>query len=235
MGDLIMLDAVRARRNSASEAPAMAATVAFGSAALTPAARLRTDVPGLSAPIKQFYFDLSCPFSYLAAERVERLLGQVEWIPVTGKGVCGTALPGWEQAAAAEARAEALRLPLSWPEAAEGGFPTALRATAYASRNKAGGRFALAAMRLAFCGGYDLEDPGVLAEAAAAAGLGFDGVVAASQDPSWDSALAASASELARAHISRLPAFRVGGRWFEGEQGLVEAVSLLRQGLAVPA
>ena len=34
--------------------------------------------PGHSAA---FFFDLSCPFSYLAAERVERLLGDVEWIP----------------------------------------------------------------------------------------------------------------------------------------------------------
>ena len=28
-----------------------------------------------------FYFDLGCPFSYLAAERVERLLGEAEWVP----------------------------------------------------------------------------------------------------------------------------------------------------------
>jgi len=27
-----------------------------------------------------FFFDLCCPFSYLAAEHVERLLGAVEWI-----------------------------------------------------------------------------------------------------------------------------------------------------------
>ena len=31
-----------------------------------------------------FFFDLTCPFSYLAAERVERALGDVEWIPTDG-------------------------------------------------------------------------------------------------------------------------------------------------------
>ena len=29
-----------------------------------------------------FFFDLSCPFSYLTAERVERQLGEVDWTPV---------------------------------------------------------------------------------------------------------------------------------------------------------
>lgn len=46
-----------------------------------------------------FFFDVSCPFSYLAAERVERLLGRLTWIPATA-----VALPqgqpvadhGWE-------------------------------------------------------------------------------------------------------------------------------------------
>ncbi|HWK16043.1 MAG TPA: hypothetical protein VNR66_01175, partial [Solirubrobacteraceae bacterium] len=28
-----------------------------------------------------FFFDVSCPFSYIAAERVERLLGRITWIP----------------------------------------------------------------------------------------------------------------------------------------------------------
>src|SRR5689334_21165470 len=39
--------------------------------------------PGAQAhPV--FFFDLACPFSYLAAERVERLLGEVSWVPVAG-------------------------------------------------------------------------------------------------------------------------------------------------------
>jgi 2-hydroxychromene-2-carboxylate isomerase len=34
-----------------------------------------------------FYFDLACPFSYLAAERVERLFARVVWRPVLGEGI----------------------------------------------------------------------------------------------------------------------------------------------------
>ncbi len=30
-----------------------------------------------------FFFDLACPLSYLAAERIERTLGDVEWVPVS--------------------------------------------------------------------------------------------------------------------------------------------------------
>jgi hypothetical protein len=33
-----------------------------------------------------FYFDLACPFSYLAAERVERLFARVVWRPALGDG-----------------------------------------------------------------------------------------------------------------------------------------------------
>src|SRR5437764_14638057 len=108
-----------------------------------------------------FYFDLACPLSYLAAERVERLLGDVEWIPV------GSSSVGAQRAARlqdAEERAHALRLPLVWPERYPRPVPGAMRAASYACEGGAGARFALAAFRLAFCGGYDVDDPAVLAE-----------------------------------------------------------------------
>jgi 2-hydroxychromene-2-carboxylate isomerase len=200
---------------------------AYGSSALAPAARVSA-VPGSAAHIREFYFDLACPFSYLAAERVERLLGQVDWIPVSGMAVCGSANPGWELASQAEERARALRLPLSWPECSKDGFPGALRAAAYAAANDVGGRFALAGLRLAFCGGFDLEDSEILAEAAAVSGLSFDACLSATVDQAWDAALAAPARVLAEAGLRRLPAFRIGDRWFEGEPGLLEAVSMLR-------
>ena len=113
-----------------------------------------------------FFFDLSCPFSYLVAERVERLLGEVNWVPA----------PTWSRAdpeaavQRATAMARAARLPLVWPEAFPAPVPRALRAAAYAGEIGAGARFALAALRLAFCGGFDLEKRSVLTDVAAAAG-----------------------------------------------------------------
>ena len=79
-----------------------------------------------------FFFDLSCPFSYLTAERVERVLGDVDWVPTAA-----TVLHRggeWDQPAAVRAHAEtcavALRLPLVWPDRFPTDAPTALRAAA---------------------------------------------------------------------------------------------------------
>jgi 2-hydroxychromene-2-carboxylate isomerase len=177
-----------------------------------------------------FFFDVACPFSYLAAERVERILGDVEWIPTAS-----SLLDGQDWAAQtprmrreAERRAAELRLPLVWPD----GFParavTALRAASYAAEIGAGGRFALAASRLAFCGGFDLEDPEILAEAAAAAAIPLDAALAAAGDPTRDGALHATARGLVSRGVRRLPAIRVGKRWFSGEHVVGEAAALLR-------
>src|SRR5438477_2932896 len=115
-----------------------------------------------------FFFDLACPFSYLAAERVERLLGEVEWVPVAGP--LHAHADEASDRAAAEARARELRLPLVWPETFPAPAKAALRAAVRATQVGVGARFALAAARLAFCGGFELGSPEVLTEAAAAAG-----------------------------------------------------------------
>ncbi len=61
--------------------------------------------------------------------------------------------------------------PLIWPEPFADGGVRARRAASFACELGAGAAFALAAGRLAYCGGFDLDDPETLAEAAAAAGL----------------------------------------------------------------
>jgi 2-hydroxychromene-2-carboxylate isomerase len=176
-----------------------------------------------------FFFDLACPFSYLAAERVERVLGDVEWIPTASKLLDGQE---WAQSPGvrreAERRASELRLPLVWPD----GFPatacTSLRAAAYAAEIGAGARFALAASRLAFCGGFDLEDPEILAEAAAAAGIPLEGALAAAGDPTRDGALHATARGLLARGVRRLPAIRIGRSWFGGDHAVGQAAAAQR-------
>jgi 2-hydroxychromene-2-carboxylate isomerase len=103
--------------------------------------------PIASAPVA-FFFDLACPFSYLAAERVERLLGSIEWIPSAP-----LTQPSWRAREAAEREARAMRVPLVWPDNWPSAFPRALRAAAYAADLGRPGAFALAASRLANCGG----------------------------------------------------------------------------------
>src|SRR5438045_3453747 len=121
-----------------------------------------------------FFFDLASPLTYLAAERVERLLGTVRWRPVAAEALHRR--NPWADPAVreeAEQRAAALNLPLVWPERFPDPGRAALRAAAHAAEHGHGAAFTLAACRLAYCGGFDLEDPEVLAEAAAAAGLGL--------------------------------------------------------------
>jgi 2-hydroxychromene-2-carboxylate isomerase len=191
-----------------------------------------------------FFFDPSCPFSYLAAERVERLLGEVDWVPTAACSLRRGAPFGHvplhdalghdpvQQTKLLMARAEhqalALRLPLVWPDRFPAGSPAALRAAAYASQAGAGARFSLAASRLAFCGGFDLEDRGVLADAAAAAGLRVDRCLAAAGDTGLDGPIHATARDLAAGGVEVLPAIRIGRQLFCGERILERALLQLR-------
>jgi predicted DsbA family dithiol-disulfide isomerase len=112
--------------------------------------------------------------------------------------------------------------------------PGATRAAAYACAGGAGARFALAAFRLAFCGGYDIDDPGVLSELAASVGIPRAGCLQAAADPRRDEALEAAARGLGRRGVRMLPAFRVAERWFEGEPSLLGAAALERDRRHVP-
>lgn len=180
-----------------------------------------------------FFFDLSCPFSYLTAERVERALGDVDWVPVSAAEI-GGARGGLDGAAraAAERLAAAHRLPLVWPDGAGVPAPTAMRAASFAAESGAGARFVLAAGRLAFCGGFELEDPLTLAEAAAAAGLSLERCLEAAADPARDAPLAATGHGLQRRGVRRLPALGVGPRLIDGDDALIRAAALLRRDAA---
>jgi 2-hydroxychromene-2-carboxylate isomerase len=183
--------------------------------------------PGSPSPAPTFFFDLACPFSYLAAERVERALGAVEWVPVPGSALADGASLGpdnTEFRLAAELRAAELRLPLVWPASYPSPIPWAMRAAAYAAEAGAGSSFALAAARMAFCGGYNLDDPRVLAEVAAVSGLAPETCRAAAVDPRRDHALHATANGLRLYGVRALPTIRLGGGFRPAEAVFAERV-----------
>src|SRR3954449_1057220 len=156
MGDVIRLDDRRARR-------------------------LPDAVAG-DAVRAEFLFDLASPFTYLAAERVDRAFDEVTWTPACARTLRCAAMPadfGDVQAIAdlARERAAALRLPLEWPERWPMPVPAAMRVAHYAAQQKRGGAFVLAATRLAFAGGFDLDDLEILTQA------GGGGGVAAARGP----------------------------------------------------
>jgi 2-hydroxychromene-2-carboxylate isomerase len=186
----------------------------------------------------EFLFDLACPFTYLAAERVERAFDDVTWTAASTTALRRGSPASDEVAlaamrAAAEARAATLRLPLVWPENWPAEVPAAMRVAGHAAEAGRAAAFALAAGRLAFCGGFDLDDPEILAEAAAAAGVALEACLRATGDRRRDDAIEASARRLLAAGADRLPALRIGRTlfWGEGQVAAAAAVARPRQAL----
>jgi 2-hydroxychromene-2-carboxylate isomerase len=196
---------------------------------------------GVTAPARaELFFDLSCPFSYLATERVERVFDDILWTPASTTALrAGSLATDPDQMErvrrAAERRAMELRLPLVWPERFPADVPAAMRAAAYASEQGRGAAFALAAGRLAFCGGFDLDDPEILAEAAAAAGIGLDGALQAVGELRRDGAIEGAGRRLLSAGANRLPALRVGRNLFWGEDSVAQAAAAARYRAAAGA
>jgi 2-hydroxychromene-2-carboxylate isomerase len=175
-----------------------------------------------------FYFDLSSPFTYLAVEQAERLLGSLNWRPTLAEALhVGSPWPdagAWEEARGrAEARARELRMPLVWPDRWPFSARAAMRAASYAADQGRASAFVLAASRLAFCGGFDLEDPEVLAEAAAAATLGLDECLRAARDVARDAHMEEAGRRLLAGGAHSLPALRIGRTIFCGDDAMAAA------------
>jgi predicted DsbA family dithiol-disulfide isomerase len=105
-----------------------------------------------------------------------------------------------------------------------------MRAAEYASACGRGAAFVLAASRLAFCGGFDLDDPEVLAEAAAVAGLRAEETTEAARDPGRDAPALHAAASLARGGATALPVLQVGRTLLCAERGIAAAAALLDAG-----
>ncbi len=181
----------------------------------------------------EFFFDLASPFTYLAAERVDRAFDAVTWTPASAQTLRCRSLPAdaaetEEVMEHAEARASALRLPLEWPERWPAQVPAAMRVAHHAAQEGRGAAFVLAATRLAFAGGFDLDDLEILTEAAAAAGLRLDLCLRAAREERRDGAMEAAARRLLGAGADRLPALVIERGVFWGEDRIGDAVATAR-------
>ena len=129
---------------------------------------------------------------------------------------------GRRERALVERRAAHLGLPLVWPEREATGR-AATRIAVLATAHGRGAAFALAAGRLAFCGGFDLDDPDVLAEAAAAAGLELGPALVAGATPgptAWPATRGRASPQLG---AGALPVLQLGAELFCGEHRVAEA------------
>jgi 2-hydroxychromene-2-carboxylate isomerase len=182
------------------------------------------------------YFDLVSPATYLAAERAGHLFPDLEWRPALrdalhGGDLVADAAAREREELAASARAAVLRLPLVWPEGTSSAR-AAMRVASLACERGRGRAFVLAASRLAFCGGFELDDPEVLAEAAAAANLPLSAAFEAATDERRDGPMVDDALRLLAAGADVLPAIRVGRLLFSGEERLNEAAAAAQAPIA---
>ena len=193
----------------------------------------------VSDPPASFYFDLSSPEAYLAAERILHVLpGPAEWQPVLAAGLPGAGaqrtLGGGEHEdeaafrAAIAARAHELRLqPLRWPDPFPFDGTLAMRVATYAKSIGRAVPFAQAAFRQAFAGGHSLEQPDYVLIAAAACEMHPAAVLRGSELRSVQGELSAATARAAEAEIIDVPAVSIGGRVFLGERGLEDAAAYM--------
>jgi len=193
----------------------------------------------VSDPPASFYFDLSSPEAYLAAERILHVLpGPAEWQPVLAAQLPGAnadrTLGGPQHedqeafCAGIAARARGLGLQqLRWPDPFPFDSTLAMRVATYAKSIGRAVPFAQAAFRQAFAGGHSLEQSDHVLIAAAACEMHPAAVLRGSELRSVERELSAATARAARAEIIDVPAVRVGGRVFLGERGLEDAAAYM--------
>jgi 2-hydroxychromene-2-carboxylate isomerase len=210
-----------------------------------------SDAPVSDAPVSdppaRFYFDLSSPLAYLAAERIlHELPGPAAWQPVLASQMpAGDRLDasGWsddEDVFRAELvrRARALHLqPLRWPDPFPFDSALAMRVATYARSIGRVVPFAQAAFRQAFAGGRNLQEADNVLIAAAACEMHPTAVLRAAELRSVASQLATATATAVRTGVQDVPAVvlqstqpGVPDRVFSGERMLEEVSAHMNAG-----
>ncbi|HEX4345164.1 MAG TPA: DsbA family protein [Solirubrobacteraceae bacterium] len=189
-----------------------------------PAAVRRRQVASLIV----FYFDLGSPYTYLAAERADRMFAGLAWVPATCARLRRGASVDDVDRAAVALRAETLGLPLIWPVGAPPSVVRAMRVASLAAERGAGAAFVLAATRLTFCGSFDIDDPEILVVAASGAGIDTAQMSDAADDAGRDAAIEATGRRLVAAGAGRLPVLQVEQTLFCGEDRVGDAAIAAR-------
>jgi 2-hydroxychromene-2-carboxylate isomerase len=186
----------------------------------------------------RFYVDVGSPYAWLAAERVEAVLPVAPvWEPVLlGAVFAVRGFGSWSstdrrEAGMAEVERRALRYglgPVRWPEPWPGNMLLAMRAAVAACERGAGRAFLLAALRLGFRDGRDLSDPAAVRDAASAAGVEGDELLAAASSPSVKAALRQRTDAALAFGVRGVPTVLVGDQALWGDDRLEDAADVLR-------
>jgi len=179
-----------------------------------------------------FYFAAMSPYSWFSAERIERVLPDARWIPVTaafifkaaGRTPWGLTEEREQGMADCERRMREHGLgDMSWPEP----WPTSdipvARAMTYADSIGMLRPYALSAMRLAFKEGANLELIETLLQAARSCGIDGEQLAAGIEDPAVKEQLRESTDEASALGVFGVPTVVVAGALFWGDDRLDEA------------
>jgi len=183
----------------------------------------------------ELYFDVGSPYSFLAVERAERVLGELpELRPVllgglfklAGRQSWGVGDPALREAGMLEieSRATAYNLPaIRWPKPWPGNYLTAMRIATWADAQGASAAFAFSAGRRLFLRGCDLAQDDECAAAAEEAGLdGIEALRAAARPEIKQALREATDAAFARGVIG-VPTVAVGDELFWGDDRLEDA------------
>jgi 2-hydroxychromene-2-carboxylate isomerase len=186
-----------------------------------------------SMPPPQFFFGAMSPYSWFAAERIDRLMPDARW-----RGVLAGAIfkahgrVSWGMTdrrargiADCEVRAAAhglgqIRWPKSWPTS----DLLVARAMAYAETRGMLKAFALAAMRLSFLDGADLGELATVLEAGHRTEIGEQEMQRALGEQAIKDALRRTTDEALALGVFGVPTVVVGDELFWGDDRLADAV-----------
>ncbi|HMD52254.1 MAG TPA: DsbA family protein [Solirubrobacteraceae bacterium] len=197
-------------------------------------------IRGVPETTPRFFFAAMSPYSWLASERIGELLPQARWRGVLAGAVfqANERVPwslGEDKAlgmADCEARAAGYGLgTIRWPDPWPTSDLRAGRAMAYAESLGLLEPFALAAMRLAFLEGRNLEELETVIEAGRRVGIDPAVLAEAISEQRIKDALRAVTGEAIELGVYGVPTVAVGDQLFWGDDRLEEAVAA-HQGLA---
>ena len=185
-----------------------------------------------------FYYDLGSPYSYLSAERLQRVLPVMPvWQPILLGGIwqrsggqswgITDAREGGQKEVERRAGEYGL-MPVRWPEGWPNNTLRAMRVATFAQTIGRAVAFSLAAFRQAFAGGKDLSDVDNILVAAAACELHPNAILKALETQSVKDRLKQATAEAYERGVRGVPTIAVGDELFYGDDRLEEAASALR-------